>query len=487
MLPCFVTFATFAMAQTSTGKEDAAAAPAAPAAAGGGGGGGEPHEPHEWTSVDRLVLVDGVCCPFSAVLRLALVWKEVPFESIETEMGSKEAWLLRISADGTVPVLCTTRAADVDKATLQSLGLTAWLDMVRWVDAHGDEGNLFPPSGRAEHALTAAIAFGAAVAKVSMASAPPMQREWRAKAVEAAAALDAVLAGDAPPGFLSGSASPCAADAVAVAWLHRYPILVHARNWTPETKPGTRSELSPPAVADSQFPHLAAYRERMLTQEARHLPSAEALIRFAERRVPLLPPMSMGTLEHEVMRSVMKQPAISSTAAAWWPLFARLVEIHSVMEDSVVYPEFEVIEAASTLRAVEEHAHEVPRLFALADRVASAGREDPRLADDIREAFEALEAHMRGEEEVHMPIMAKLGPEVQKRIFPAAFAGRDASLVAFVVQHLSLSEAHQYLHNILTAGNLPPADIAHIYTALRDCLDRDRLDRIAARLPALTA
>mmetsp|Transcript_2565 Transcript_2565/g.6522 ORF Transcript_2565/g.6522 Transcript_2565/m.6522 type:complete len:514 (+) Transcript_2565:79-1620(+) len=469
-----------------------------------------------------LAFVDGNCCPASATIKLALYLKGVHFETFVCEMGCQEDWLKKVSPSGTTPALAwipKSSRSTSDFSLIPDLHVDpekspSTLDMARWLDkTYPQAPMLCIEDEKFQEAVNQVEQLAASIPMIIAAPKPPIQKEKRAVAVAALKKLDALLQSASGKKVL-GTEEFTFVDCLLLPWLHRYLLMVHFRSWTPETKPGSVSEEQPPTQAESTLPALASYREAAMQKYDHLLPSKEVLLAFGEKRVKRPSPMSAGRLQHQSFRWWMKdtkvtlqklqaQPsdqALADRASLAWSAFALFMKEHSVMEDDIIYKEFEQHKPGCTQTSSSEHAHELPLLMQSAEKVKSLAGNSSRTNEDVQSVKEevdklcdAFEAHLTGEETHLFPILESLDMKVHYELFPRAFSSCEdsrQSLFAYVLQGLSLSEQEQYWRNIIDYGKLDQDELVRLHGFMRLHLEKGWLTeatvrRLEGRVPEL--
>uniref|UniRef100_A0A0G4GPW5 Hemerythrin-like domain-containing protein n=1 Tax=Chromera velia CCMP2878 TaxID=1169474 RepID=A0A0G4GPW5_9ALVE len=437
----------------------------------------------------HLVFVNGCCCPASAMLKLMLHFKQIPFQEVYTSIGSKDDFLLRVSPDGSVPALgwLDDPSTDAKENVKPIPGLNDSKspnvkEFAQWLDQKYPGKPLMMMPDHPKWAETAPLLqkLADSFPMICMAPKPPIQKEKRAKAVAALQKLNEIL-NTSGGATLLGTPTPTLLDAQLIAWLHRYPIMVvqvHWRSWTPETKPGEFSEVDVPSRSESTLPFIAAFREKKLLETGAMLASKEELLEFAEKRVKRPSPMGAGRLQHQSFRFWMKETVkklkeweanpsdqtLASVCAAYWGNFNVFMDAHSKMEDEIIYPEFEKQQPGSTQGSSTEHEHELPLLRASAEKVKALKETENRTTEQVREIREEIEKlceqfehHLAGEEQNLFPILESLPEEVHFEIFPRALASCEAErseIYGFVLAGMCLSEQVQYWRNIIDRGQV---------------------------------
>jgi hemerythrin-like domain-containing protein len=252
------------------------------------------------------------------------------------------------------------------------------------------------------------------------------------------------------------------------------------------------SEFTVPDETESAFPVFARYRQRILALSESFLESKQELLAWAKKRVPLPLALNMGRLQHESMRHWMHEAqtlakSSSSSASAEvstrlslvWGYLVDFVQEHSVLEDAHVYPILEKAKPGCTEFSQREHKDEIPKLHELARELetwSAAGNEAAKdqseeIESKVTAACDALEHHLRHEEEKLFPILSTLTEEEHRLAFPAVYHSCDAArekLFGFVLQGLNLSQQVAYVQVCITCAPLSQENTREVLSFLKN-------------------
>lgn len=413
---------------------------AAESHSGGGGGGGAagaaggasaaakvaPGDP-----LKELVLITRRCCPFSLRVMLALETKGVPFTNLTIGSGPKTpAWFKALAGeDAGVPVLAKKVGDGEGDFMFAFEGSGDSNATLALLEKQVPEPALCPADKCAvidEWKPFALTELQPACAKTMMASAFPMQKQFRAKLTAALEKLDAGLRKHSGGGQFFFGAAPTLLDILLSVFLQRVPFLDYFRDY--------RYDSEKLSEAHRYITHL-----RDWPAFAKHAYSDDDIHGFYVERIPKLPPLSITRLQHAALRNMQKDlkgraaavaanPDDDGALAAFvelWEVYATLMEQHSIMEDTVVYPRLEKIKAGATSPHTAEHSHEGKELVDHTEKFraakdTAAGSEDRAAAaamvgDRIGAICEAHEHHFQGEEKNLFPcvLQQNSGPYAQ--------------------------------------------------------------------------
>lgn len=362
---------------------------------------------------------------------------EFDVELVPKKGGEMPAWFLEVSPEDEVPVLMCRKerggplvpaCPEPDK----SAPVLAWLDV-----AYADKP-LLVPGDAAKRELVQKWAswvdstLKMAIVKTIMVTPFPMQQKAQANLNAALAEWDAALKEHNPgrgPYFFGDTMT--LVDVLAAPFLARVYEFEYFRDYKPDAE---------------RFPDAEAYRAglREWPQFRDHIWSREDLHEELKGKVKPMPPLSVARLQHVVFRRQMRTFVAEAKAAAAEPTDAKckrvgalfdtwlaLLDGHSNMEEQVVYPKIEELQAGATASHSAEHAHEIPERSALAAAlgavVADSAEGSPeraaamaKAADELAALAEASEAHFKGEEANLFPLTSQFDkathPELFKRI-----------------------------------------------------------------------
>ncbi|MDQ6615243.1 MAG: hemerythrin domain-containing protein [Actinomycetota bacterium] len=132
--------------------------------------------------------------------------------------------------------------------------------------------------------------------------------------------------------------------------------------------------------------------------------------------------------QHNQVRRLFKQvPQVGAHQSAEHRALAicDLLTIHSRLEEEIVYPAIENVDAAMAKEA--EEAHE--RIDALIDNIRNAEYADNgEVKSDLESLDQEVEAHVQWEEATLLPRVSALPAEEQERIWRAMYARQQELL-----------------------------------------------------------